>query len=50
MFRIMLEIEPDDIVQRVTKKSSDIELPITEQSFTQAFQRAKDQLANSLLK
>ncbi|KAJ3189343.1 Coatomer subunit zeta-1 [Gaertneriomyces sp. JEL0708] len=46
---ILLEFEPNNIAARVTKKSSEADIPLAEQSMAQVFQRAQQQLARSLL-
>ncbi|KAJ3156143.1 Coatomer subunit zeta-1 [Geranomyces michiganensis] len=47
---IILESEPSLIASRVTKKSSEADMPLSEQTVAQVFQRAQEQLARSLLK
>ena len=49
--RIILETDPGSIAARVSKpRASDLDLPISEQSFTQAFARAREQITTTLLK
>ncbi|KAG5460853.1 MAG: clathrin adaptor complex small chain-domain-containing protein [Olpidium bornovanus] len=45
---IVLEIDPQQIMARISKRSE--EIPITEQSLLQAYQTAKERFAGSLLK
>ncbi|KAI9102818.1 coatomer protein complex, subunit zeta 1 [Phlyctochytrium arcticum] len=47
---IILESEPSNIAARVTKKSSEGDIPLSEQTVSQVLQRAQEQLARSLLK
>ncbi|KAJ3021725.1 Coatomer subunit zeta-1 [Thoreauomyces humboldtii] len=47
---IILESEPNNIASRVTKKSNEADMPLSEQTVAQVFQRAQEQLARSLLK
>jgi len=49
--RIVLEADPVQIASRVTKRGNDVgEIPLSEQTISQALQNARDQLARSLLK
>jgi hypothetical protein len=45
-----MENDPDLIAQRASLKGPEMELPLTEQSLSQAFQAAKEQLTRSLLR
>ncbi|KAI8808947.1 Longin-like domain-containing protein [Cladochytrium replicatum] len=47
---VILESEPQQIALRVTKKSSEDTIPISDQTFAQAFASAKEQLTRQLLK
>ncbi|RKO94926.1 snare-like protein [Caulochytrium protostelioides] len=46
---VILEAEPNVIASRITRRVADNDLPLSEQSLTQALQSARDQLAKSLL-
>jgi hypothetical protein len=46
---IILETDPSVIASRVSMRGGDGELPLSEQTFSQALQSAKEQLARSLL-
>jgi len=47
---LILETEPQMVAARVSMRGADGEVPITEQTFSQAFASAKEHLARSLLK
>ncbi|KAF6256050.1 zeta-cop, subunit of COP-I complex [Scenedesmus sp. NREL 46B-D3] len=47
---LILETDPQTVAARVTMRGADGEVPITEQTFSQAFASAKEHLARSLLK
>ncbi|WIA32292.1 hypothetical protein OEZ86_003138 [Tetradesmus obliquus] len=47
---LILETDPQTVASRVTMRGADGEVPITEQTFSQAFASAKEHLARSLLK
>jgi len=47
---IILESDPMVIAQRVAMKGADSDLPLSEQTISQALQSAKEQIAKSLLK
>mmetsp|Transcript_8127 Transcript_8127/g.28567 ORF Transcript_8127/g.28567 Transcript_8127/m.28567 type:complete len:179 (-) Transcript_8127:933-1469(-) len=47
---IIMETEPATIAGRVSMRGADQDVPITEQTFSQALASAKEQLARSLLK
>ncbi|KND01578.1 coatomer subunit zeta [Spizellomyces punctatus DAOM BR117] len=47
---IILESDPNNVASRVTKKGSEADIPLSEQTVTQVWQRAQEQLARSLLK
>mmetsp|Transcript_19061 Transcript_19061/g.22784 ORF Transcript_19061/g.22784 Transcript_19061/m.22784 type:complete len:179 (-) Transcript_19061:376-912(-) len=47
---VILESEANVIANRVTMRGADNDIPLSEQTFTQAFASAKEQLARSLLK
>ncbi len=46
---IILETDPSVVAGRVSMRGSDGELPLSEQTFSQALASAKEQLARSLL-
>lgn len=48
--RIILENDANSIVQRASLKGLEIELPLAEQTLSQAFHSAKEQLTRSLLR
>mmetsp|Transcript_28662 Transcript_28662/g.39588 ORF Transcript_28662/g.39588 Transcript_28662/m.39588 type:complete len:179 (-) Transcript_28662:183-719(-) len=47
---VILETEANVIASRVTMRGADSDLPLSEQTFSQALASAKEQLARSLLK
>lgn len=47
---LVLETDPSVVASRVTMRGAESEIPITEQTFSQALASAKEQLARSLLK
>lgn len=47
---ILLETDPDVIAGRVAMRGADADLPLSEQTISQAFVTAKEHLARSLLK
>lgn len=47
---IILELNPDTVASRVTKRASTADIPIAEQTMAQVLQRAGEQLTRSLLK
>jgi len=47
---VILETEPQVIASRVTMRGADADVPLAEQTFSQALALAKEQLARSLLK
>eukprot|EP00878_Enallax_costatus_P037664 GHUV01042569.1.p1 GENE.GHUV01042569.1~~GHUV01042569.1.p1 ORF type:complete len:150 (+),score=36.73 GHUV01042569.1:186-635(+) len=47
---LILETDPQTVAARVTMRGADGEVPIAEQTFSQAFASAKEHLARSLLK
>lgn len=47
---LILETEPQVVASRVSMRGSEAEIPLTEQTFSQAFASAKEHLARSLLK
>eukprot|EP01118_Nematostelium_gracile_P019235 TRINITY_DN884_c0_g1_i1.p1 TRINITY_DN884_c0_g1~~TRINITY_DN884_c0_g1_i1.p1 ORF type:complete len:190 (+),score=59.75 TRINITY_DN884_c0_g1_i1:112-681(+) len=47
---IILEADPIVIAQRVSMKGADSDIPLSEQTISQALQSAKEQIARSLLK
>jgi len=47
---IILEADPAVIAQRVAMKGADTDIPLSEQTISQALQSAKEQIARSLLK
>lgn len=47
---LVLETDPQTVASRVTMRGADAEVPIAEQTFSQAFASAKEHLARSLLK
>lgn len=48
--RIILEVDAITIALRVTMRSEGGDIPLAEQTFSQALANAKEQLARSLLK
>mmetsp|Transcript_23537 Transcript_23537/g.36700 ORF Transcript_23537/g.36700 Transcript_23537/m.36700 type:complete len:175 (-) Transcript_23537:129-653(-) len=46
---IILEIEPDEIVARVSMRGADADSPVSEQSLSQALTSARQQIARTLL-
>jgi hypothetical protein len=50
MCRIILEVDAMTIALRVTMRSEGGDIPLAEQTFSQALANAKEQLARSLLK
>jgi len=47
---VILETEANIIANRVTMRGADNDVPLSEQTFTQAFTSAREQLARTLLK
>merc|ERR550532_1636215 len=47
---VILETDPTVIAGRVAMRGADSDVPLSEQTFSQAFASAKEQLARSLLK
>lgn len=47
---LILETEPELVASRVTMRGADGEVPLAEQTFSQAFASAKEHLARSLLR
>eukprot|EP00877_Chromochloris_zofingiensis_P001100 jgi/Chrzof1/10991/Cz05g19240.t1 len=47
---LILETEPQMVASRVSMRGADGEVPLTEQTFSQAFASAKEHIARSLLK
>lgn len=48
--RLVLETEPQVVAARVSMRGADGEAPAVEQTFSQAFASAREQIARSLLK
>jgi hypothetical protein len=48
--RLILETEPQVVASRVSMRGADGDVPAVEQTFSQAFASAREQIARSLLK
>ncbi len=50
IYRVIFEADPSVIAGRVAMKGADNDVPLSEQTISQALQTAKEQIARSLLK